>query len=85
MTKNEKVWFDKLQKLMDECPFDDSKYESYTIGDFDITFYDVKKHEAKREEYADDNYYPDECLICGNANAEVYLITTKFPIHSTAG
>lgn len=51
LTKQEKAWFNKLQKVLDECPFDASDFDSFTIGDNDITVFKnrsgVNEHQNK--------------------------------------
>lgn len=81
LTKQEKAWFNKLQKVLNECPFDTSDFDSYTIGDNDITVYknkdDVDSHHM---EYGTDLGHSVAVL-----DAEVFNLVFPFGVASAAG
>ncbi|MBE3670902.1 hypothetical protein BOO25_18410 [Vibrio navarrensis] len=81
LTKQEKAWFNKLQKLLNECPFDTSDFDSYTIGDKDITVY--KKVDAVTEHHT--KYETDLCNSVRALDAEVFNLRFPFGIASTSG
>lgn len=81
LTKKEKDWFNKLQKVLDECPFDTSDFDSYTIGDPDITVYKnvdkVTEHHSK--------YETDLCISVAALDAEVFVLRFPFGVASASG
>lgn len=81
LTKQEKAWFDKLQKLLKSCPFDATDFDSYTIGDNNINVFknasDVNDHHMK---YETDLHTSVDAL-----DAEVYRLYFPFGVASAAG
>ncbi|EOG7617644.1 hypothetical protein ACLIND_003117 [Vibrio cholerae] len=81
LTKQEKAWFNKLQKVLNECPFDTSDFDSYTIGDNDITVFknvkEVMEHHTK--------YETDLCCSVSALDAEVFNLRFPFGVASTSG
>lgn len=81
LTKQEKAWFNKLQKVLNECPFDTSDFDSFTIGDNDITVFknkdEVNDHHSK---YETDLYRSVDAL-----DAEVFILKFPFGVASAAG
>tara|TARA_R110000850_G_scaffold36594_1_gene96670 strand:- start:553 stop:813 length:261 start_codon:yes stop_codon:yes gene_type:complete len=47
LTKKEQAWVNKVQKVLNECP--SKRIGFYTMGDNDITLYDVIKDDEIRE------------------------------------
>ncbi|HAS6639306.1 hypothetical protein V3H47_08615 [Vibrio parahaemolyticus] len=81
LTKKERDWFNKLQKVLNECPFDTSDFDSYTIGDNDITVYkNVKGVTEHHIKYETDLGHSVMAL-----NAEVFNLTFPFGIASASG
>lgn len=80
-TKKEREWFDKLQRVLDECPFNTSEYDSYTIGDSDVTVF------KKRSEV--DQHQREHCCdihqSVSHLDAEVYSLKFPFGVASAAG
>lgn len=81
LTRQEKIWFNKLQKLLNECPFDTSDFDSYTIGDNDIT---VFKKVIEVQQHHLDNY-TDLPASVGALDAEVFRLEFPFGVASAAG
>ncbi len=81
LTKQEKAWFNKLQKVLNECPFDTSDFDSYTIGDNDITVY--KKVDEVHEHHT--KYETDLCNSVRALDAEVFNLKFPFGVASTSG
>lgn len=81
LTKKEKDWFNKLQKVLNECPFDTSDFDSYTVGDRSITVYkkasEVHLHQIKHEK--DLNFSVDQL------DAEVFDLVFPFGVASASG
>ncbi|HDZ9328847.1 TPA: hypothetical protein RUZ39_002760 [Vibrio cholerae] len=81
LTKQEKAWFEKLQKLLNECPFDTSDFDSYTVGDNDITVFkkakEVSEHHGKHE--------TDLHESVSELDAEVFSLRFPFGVASTSG
>ncbi|AUS02024.1 hypothetical protein NVP3058O_106 [Vibrio phage 3.058.O._10N.286.46.B8] len=81
LTRQEKAWFNKLQKVLNDCPFDTSDFDSFTVGDNDITVYknkrDVDEHHIK--------YETDLCESVSACDAEVFEIRFPFGVASAAG
>ncbi|RGP89820.1 hypothetical protein BC355_08855 [Vibrio cholerae] len=81
LTKQEKAWFEKLQKLLNECPFDTSDFDSYTIGDNEITVFknvnEVRQHHTKN--------LTDLHESVSELDAEVFSLRFPFGVASTAG
>ncbi|MBY7854313.1 hypothetical protein KW429_11455 [Vibrio fluvialis] len=81
LTKQEKAWFEKLQKLLNECPFDTSDFDSYTVGDKDITIFKKKRevdaHQSK--------HVVDLPASVSALDADVFNLTFPFGVTSAAG
>ncbi|WP_390241146.1 hypothetical protein [Vibrio sp. R78045] len=81
LTKQEKAWFNKLQKVLNECPFDASDFDSFTIGDNDITVFknkcEVDAHHSK--------YETDLAISVSELDAEVFELKFPFGVASAAG
>lgn len=74
-------WFKKLQKVLDECPFDTSDIDSYTIGDNDIIVF-KNKHEVAEHQLVNET---DLCVSVQDLNAEVFKLIFPFGVTSAAG
>ena len=81
LTKQEKKWFDKLQKVLDECPFNGRKFDSYTTGDDDVT---VFKLSNGLNDYICKNEV-DIYKAVNKFDAEVCILQFPFKIASAAG
>ncbi|EGR0263996.1 hypothetical protein FMH13_13670 [Vibrio cholerae] len=81
LTKQEKAWFNKLQKVLNECPFDTSDFDSFTIGDRAVTVFkkakEVSEHQGK---YETDLHESVDAL-----DAEVFELMFPFGVASAAG
>ncbi|EKA5635875.1 hypothetical protein OKZ62_001779 [Vibrio navarrensis] len=81
LTRQERAWFNKLQKLLNECPFDTSDFDSFTVGDKNITvfkkMFEVKEHQLINN--TDLNESVDAL------DAEVFDLKFPFGIASAAG
>lgn len=82
LTREEKSWLKRLQKVMDECPSPD-RIGFYTVGDPDVSLYDRSLQEEinnrldRGEDFGGACEYED-----AGFNASI-----RFPsnVHSTAG
>lgn len=81
LTKQEKAWFNKLQEVLDECPFDTSDFDSYTIGDKDITVF--KKSNEVNDHHLQHN--TDLHRSVSALDAEVFTLEFPFGVASAAG
>ncbi|MEZ8630297.1 hypothetical protein AB6D56_07115 [Vibrio lentus] len=81
LTKQELAWFNKLQKVLKECPFDTRDFDSLTVGDMDITVYknksEVNEHHSK--------YETDLVESVQALDAEVFNLKFPFGVASAAG
>lgn len=83
LTKSEKEWLDKLQRVLNECP--SKRLGFYTIGDPSIEVYDCSKD--KEINVAQDYLTGGEfCTHVAACDADFYY-TLKFPsaVNSTCG
>lgn len=81
LTKQEKAWFNKLQKVLNECPFDVSDFDSFTTGDNDITIFKNKGEvEAHHSKYETDLGESVQAL-----GADVFNLKFPFGVASAAG
>ena len=81
LTKQEQAWFNKLQKVLNECPFDTSDFDSYTIGDNDVTVFKKKGEvEGHQRQHMGDLYRSVDAL-----DAEVFTLKFPFGVASAAG
>ncbi len=76
VTKEEKKWLKKLEKLLMNPPSD--RIGFYTIGDNDIMAYDMLKEHL----FDEDNYF---CSEVEKHDAELGHIPMTMPMHSTVG
>lgn len=80
LTKKEKAWLDKLERVMNQCP--SKRLACYTIGDNDLTFYDA----SVSNQWERDN--PNKLLDAGALHTEsgsrLYNICGSFNIDSCA-
>ncbi|EJL6709603.1 hypothetical protein NMS01_003106 [Vibrio cholerae] len=81
LTKQERAWFNKLQKVLNECPFDTSDFDSFTIGDHAVTVFkkakEVSEHQGK--------YETDLPESVDALDAEVFELRFPFGVASAAG
>jgi hypothetical protein len=81
LTKKERMWFEKLQAVLDECPFDTSDFDSFTIGDPVVTVFKnkqgVAEHQIENESDLSDSV---DAL-----DAEVFELKFPFGVASAAG
>ena len=81
LTKAEKAWIAKLQKVLNECPSD--RIGAYTIGDPDLELYD-RTLDASIEALQEDSSM-DFCTAVEEVGGDLGCLKFPFPIHSTAG
>lgn len=80
MTKEERSWLRKMQKLLDKCP---SHFEFNTVGDCNLTVFDNRKRDE-----IDAIHDAGGCEFCGAIDAAgAYIGDLIFPnnVHSTTG
>lgn len=83
LTKKEQAWLDRLRKTLDAKPMSlMGKIGAYTIGDNDITLYDLK---AFDEYYSEGEPCRDKCELVGESDTALESISFPFCIESTAG
>lgn len=84
LTKKERAWLDKLQAVLDECPSD--RIGFYTIGDPEITAYDLKKEKRIDRVMSAWGNNQDFCMVADDCGA-LFDYSLKFPccVLSTAG
>lgn len=80
LTKAEKAWIAKIQKLLDNPPSD--RLGFYTIGDPDVTVYDRSK-EAEMNEIGERG--ADWCDCVRAFDADLGSLTFPASVHSTSG
>lgn len=82
LTPEEKKWLKKLQNVLNECP--SNRMGSYTIGDNNITIYDISANDSEEaENLARDNN--DWCDVVAATDTELAIINFPFAVLSTAG
>ncbi|WP_445769002.1 hypothetical protein [Rheinheimera sp.] len=81
LTAAEKAWLKKLQAVFDECP--SARLSAYTVGDPFLSIYD-KTLDAKIYAHQDKNGCEFDNAVDA-LGAGLAMISTPFPIHSTAG
>lgn len=81
LTKEEKSWATRLQKLLDQCP--SNRFSSYTVGDHFIVLYDINKEPQINDLMESTNY--DFCCAVDRTGAELVKITFPFEVASTSG
>lgn len=82
LTPEEKKWLKKLQNVLNECP--SNRMESYTIGDNDITIYDISANDSEEAENSAVRNC-DWCDVIAATGTELASITFPFAVLSTAG
>lgn len=82
LTKEEKAWVRKLQKVLNQCPSE--RLGAYTIGDNNIIIYDKSKEESINQ-LMDERGQMDFCVAVDELDAELIRIDTPFQVYSTAG
>ena len=82
LTKKEKAWLGRLEKVLMACPTD--RLECYTVGDNDLMFYDKNVHAAheKTRGYREEQ---DMCPACDECGAHLGRVFSKCFIVSAAG
>ena len=86
LTKKEIAWLDRFRKTMAAAPKTlNKKVSSYTIGDNDITLYDLKKFEEHFRKNALKRNHPDHCDLVVESDSEIEKINFPFSVESTAG
>ncbi len=81
LTKQERAWFNRLQKVLNECPFDATDFDSYTIGDSDVTVFKRCKEVADYQ-----GEHEKDLPACVEAlDAEVFRLQFPFGVASAAG
>lgn len=81
LTKQQAAWFKKLQRVLDECPFDTSDFDSYTTGDNDITVF--KNAEEVQQHHLDNS--TDLPASVSALDASVFNLKFPFQVASAAG
>lgn len=77
LSKVEKAWLRKMQKVLDECP---TTLGFYTIGDPYLQVYDLGK-----EEEINSTQERDFCTAVEQVGAELGMLRFPTNVHSTAG
>lgn len=84
LTKEEKSWLKKLEKVMKSCPSD--RLECYTIGDNDIMFYDKNVfNQYVIDKYGAYNEANDVGRDVDDSGAYLKRVYANFGIISAAG
>lgn len=87
LNKKEKVWMDKLQKLLDECP--SKRIGFFTIGDRDLTLFDLERSDEISDLMNSGRGNTDFCVAVRELDAgfEWPYEANNFPtpVESTAG
>jgi hypothetical protein len=84
LTKKERDWIAELQTVLDKCP--SKRLGFFTIGDPDITIYDLNKHKKITELMNKHGNY-DFCTAVDELDAGFVggYINFPSPVASTAG
>lgn len=83
MTKEEKAWIRKLQKLLDNPPSD--RLGFFTTGDSAISIYDKTKDDEITAIHSDD-FSGEFCNAVERADADfIEKLTFPSSVHSTCG
>lgn len=87
LTKKEIAWFDRFRKTLAAAPKSlHKKVSSYTIGDDEITLYDLKKFEEYfRKNPLNGRDISDHCQLVDKSDSEIESFSFPFSIESTAG
>ena len=86
-TKKETAWLDRYRKTMKAAPKTlNKKVSSYTIGDNEITLYDLKKFEEYfRKNPLNSRDVSDHCQLVDKSDSKIESFSYPFAIESTAG
>lgn len=82
LTKEEKAWLKKLEKVMKSCPSD--RIECFNTGDPMLNFFDKNVYE-KFMDGKDSRDERDVCIDVHNSGAELASVSANFGIVSSAG
>ena len=91
LTNDEVKWFKGLQKYANSAPaslkskFENRQVSSYTIGDSDITFYDVGLTSKYAEENTTCNNEPDLIVSVQETDAELFIVAFPFYVDGVLG
>jgi hypothetical protein len=81
LTKEEKAWLRRLQKVLDACPSD--RFQFNTIGDADITVFDGSRIDEINEYH--DNNGGEFCNAIDELDASFGTLDFPGNVHNTAG
>ena len=79
-TAKQKQWFDKLQVLLDDCPFDCKEIGAYTTGDDGVTIFNKAKKVT-------DYQFSTECgmsTAIEKLKADSIIIKFPFTVHAVS-
>lgn len=81
LTKEERLWISKLQRLLDECP--SKRFGFYTTGHREVTVVDL----PLTEKYYQDKGRPDldYCTIVQRAGTDLGELRFPAAVQSTSG
>ena len=81
LTKEERLWISKLQRLLNQCP--SKRFGFYTTGYRDVTIVDLPVTEA----YDRDSGYPEQdyCVKVQAAGSELGELVFPSAVQSTSG
>lgn len=82
LTKAEKAWLDKLQKVLDDCPSD--RMVAYTIGDDRVVVFDSDVYKQYVESQPEDSQR-EVCQEVQRADCKLACLEFPFQVWSTAG
>lgn len=86
LTKAESAWLDELEALLMRAP---KRFEAYTIGDNDLTFYDVNVYrafeEANAAECRGNSTFGDVPVLAINSGAKLRTVRASFGIVGGCG
>lgn len=84
LTKKEEAWLSRFRKTMAAAPVSiGKKISAYTIGDDDITIYDLEKFRSHFEKHDEGDEY--HCTMVEMADAKIEHINFPFAVEATAG
>lgn len=85
LTKKEEAWLLRLEKCLASAPVSlNKKVQAYTIGDNDITLYDLEK-QTEYEDKLHERDTPDKGVMVYEAGTYLNNFVFPFGIESTAG
>ena len=82
LTKEEKAWIKKVQRVLDTCPSD--RLGFYTIGDKDVFVYD-RSRDSEISKLMDATHNLDYCQAVDDLDADFSVLFFPSHVHSTAG